>query len=409
MRKICLITTSRADYGIQSNLIKLLQNDSEIDFSLIVSGSHMSKKHGETYREIENDGIKIAKKIDIGMDDECDLYVEHVFANAVLRFSAVLREISPDIVVLLGDRYEMLAAAFACCLNNIPIAHLHGGETTEGATDEAFRHSITKMAHLHFTSCKTYRNRVIQLGEDPERVFNVGAMGVENALNVPTLSKEELEKNLGIKFLKRNLLVTFHPVTLEKGRAENQIDQLLAALSELKDTMIVFTHPNADAEGKWALNSAENIEAIEYALSLVKNGYTNPNPATQTRYDLQDMFGAGKVAMMIGPNNIPTYLSDGGYDINYDVTTIPANEGCESVAMGAEQLEDSMEEFFSGIEGQISGKTIGLFGSYDWGDGQMLSDWGERVKAAGANLKGIAKAQLAPDSQALEDAKALLN
>lgn len=249
MRKICLITTSRADYGIQSNLIKLLQNDSEIDFSLIVSGSHMSKKHGETYREIENDGIKIAKKIDIGMDDECDLYVEHVFANAVLRFSAVLREISPDIVVLLGDRYEMLAAAFACCLNNIPIAHLHGGETTEGATDEAFRHSITKMAHLHFTSCKTYRNRVIQLGEDPERVFNVGAMGVENALNVPTLSKEELEKNLGIKFLKRNLLVTFHPVTLEKGRAENQIDQLLAALSELKDTMIVFTHPNADAEG----------------------------------------------------------------------------------------------------------------------------------------------------------------
>lgn len=249
MRKICLITTSRADYGIQSNLIKLLQNDSEIDFSLIVSGSHMSKKHGETYREIENDGVKITKKIDIGMDDECDLYVEHVFANAVLRFSAVLREISPDIVVLLGDRYEMLAAAFACCLNNIPIAHLHGGETTEGATDEAFRHSITKMAHLHFTSCKTYRSRVIQLGEDPEHVFNVGAMGVENALNVPTLSKEELEKNLGIKLLKRNLLVTFHPVTLEKGRAENQIDQLLAALSELKDTMIVFTHPNADAEG----------------------------------------------------------------------------------------------------------------------------------------------------------------
>lgn len=249
MRKICLITTSRADYGIQSNLIKLLQNDSEIDFSLIVSGSHMSKKHGETYREIENDGVKITKKIGIGMDDECDLYVEHVFANAVLRFSAALREISPDIVVLLGDRYEMLAAAFACCLNNIPIAHLHGGETTEGATDEAFRHSITKMAHLHFTSCKTYRSRVIQLGEDPERVFNVGAMGVENALNVLTLSKEELEKNLGIKLLKRNLLVTFHPVTLEKGRSENQIDQLLAALSELKDTMIVFTHPNADAEG----------------------------------------------------------------------------------------------------------------------------------------------------------------
>lgn len=249
MRKIFLITTSRADYGIQSNLIKLLQNDPEIDFSLIVSGTHLSKKHGETYREIENDGVKIAKKIDIGMDDKCDLYVEHVFANAVLKFSAALQEISPDIAVLLGDRYEMLAAAIACCINNVPIAHLHGGETTQGATDEAFRHSITKMAHLHFTTCEDYRRRVIQLGEDPERVFNVGSLGVENILNVPILSKEELEESLEIRFLEKNLLVTFHPVTLEKGSAEWQIDELLSALSELKNTMIVFTHPNADAEG----------------------------------------------------------------------------------------------------------------------------------------------------------------
>ncbi|MBO4643807.1 MAG: UDP-N-acetylglucosamine 2-epimerase (hydrolyzing) [Alphaproteobacteria bacterium] len=249
MRKISLITTSRADYGIQSNLIKLLQSDPEIDFSLIVSGTHLSKKHGETYREIENDGVKIAKKINIGMDDENDLFVERVFSNAVMKFSKALREFSPDIAVLLGDRYEMLAAAIACCFNNIPIAHLHGGEATQGATDEFFRHAITKAAHLHFTSCEDYRRRVIQLGEAPERVFNVGSLGVENVLKVSPLSKEELEKSLGINFLEENLLVTFHPVTLEKGDAERQIDELLAALNELPDTMIVFTHPNADAEG----------------------------------------------------------------------------------------------------------------------------------------------------------------
>lgn len=249
MKKICLITTSRADYGIQSNLIKMLQDDSEIDFSLIVSGTHLSKKHGETYREIEDDDVKITQKIDIGIDDECDLYVEHVFSNAVIKFSEALKEISPNIVILLGDRYEMLVAAIVCTFNNIPIAHLHGGETTEGATDESFRHSITKMAHLHFTTCEAYRQRVIQLGESPERVFNSGSLGVENILNVPTLNRNELEKSLGIKFLEKNLLVTFHPVTLEKGEAEQQINELLSALNTLKNTMIVFTHPNADAEG----------------------------------------------------------------------------------------------------------------------------------------------------------------
>ena len=249
MRKISLITTSRADYGIQSNLIKLLQNDSEIDFSLLVSGSHMSKKHGETYREIENDGIKIAKKIDIGMDDDCDLYVEHIFANAVMKFSEALREISPDIVVLLGDRYEILAAAVACCFNAIPMAHLHGGEATYGLIDEMCRHAITKAAHLHFTACEAYRRRVIQLGEAPERVFSFGSLGVENILKASPLSREELENDLKINFLEKNLLVTFHPVTLEKGAAERQIDELLAALDELRETMIVFTHPNADAEG----------------------------------------------------------------------------------------------------------------------------------------------------------------
>lgn len=249
MRKICLITTSRADYGIQSNLIRLLQNDPDIDFVLIASGSHMSRKHGETYQEIESDGIRIHQKIDIGMDDEGDLYVEHVFANAVLKFSEALRRVKPDVVILLGDRYEMLAAAFSCCLNNVPIAHLHGGEATFALIDEACRHSISKMSHLHFTSCEAYRRRVIQLGEQPRRVFNVGALGVENVLKTPLMTRKELEDNLGIKFLSKNLLVTFHPVTLEQGKAEIQLKELLSALATLENTMILFTHPNADMEG----------------------------------------------------------------------------------------------------------------------------------------------------------------
>lgn len=249
MRKVCLITTSRADYGIQSNLIKLLQNDPEIDFSLIATGSHMSKEHGKTYQEIKKDGLQITKKIDIGMDKKNELYVEHVFSNALMKISFVLKEIAPDITVLLGDRYEVLAAATACYLNNIPIAHLHGGEITQGATDEAFRHSISKMSYLHFTTCETYRQRVIQLGEDPKRVFNVGSLGVENTLNTTLISKEKLEQDLNIKFLKKNILVTFHPVTLEKGEAKQQSEELLSALDELQDTMFVFTHPNADAEG----------------------------------------------------------------------------------------------------------------------------------------------------------------
>ncbi len=250
MRKIALISTSRADFGIQSRLIRLLNDDPDIDFSLIVSGSHLCQNQGMTIHEIEQAGLPIAYKIDIGMNDQPLFYTEHVMGKAILRFSEVLTHIKPDLVVLLGDRYEMLAAAISCCLHNIPIAHLHGGEATTGATDEAFRHAITKMALYHFTSCDSYRTRVIQLGEDPNRVFNVGSLGVENALKMPCLSKKELEESLGFRFLDKSFLITFHPVTLEQGSAPLQIQALLSALRPLTDTTLIFTHPNADTEGE---------------------------------------------------------------------------------------------------------------------------------------------------------------
>ncbi len=247
MRRIALVTTSRAEYGIQSRLIRMLQDDPEIDFRLVVSGTHLSKKHGCTVKQIEADGIEVAEKVDIGIDKGWP--VAKIMAATLEKMSVVIQNMKPDLVVLLGDRYEMLSVALACTLNNIPIAHLHGGETTIGATDEVFRHSITKAAYLHFTSCEEYRQRVIQLGEDPKRVFNVGSLGVENCRKFKLLTRPELEKELGFKFAKHNILVTFHPVTFEQGNATAQVDELIAALAGLEDTQIVITHPNADAEG----------------------------------------------------------------------------------------------------------------------------------------------------------------
>ena len=247
MRKIALITTSRADYGIQARLAKMLQADADLDFHLIVSGTHLSAKHGYTVKEIERDGVAISARVDIGIDDAVN--VPQIMAKAIMGFSEVLTGVEPEICVLLGDRFEMFAAATACTLCNIPVAHLHGGEATQGAHDEAFRHSITKMAHLHFTSCEEYRRRVIQLGENPNRVFNVGALGVENVHRVEIIPRDELVADIGIVLRKRNFLVTFHPVTFDKGAAGRQADELLAALSSLDDATIIFTHPNADAEG----------------------------------------------------------------------------------------------------------------------------------------------------------------
>lgn len=238
MRKICVVTSTRADWGILSRLVKLLQNDSKIELSLIATGMHLSDKFGLTYQEI---AIPITEKINIEIEKE----PAHSLALTVKKFSSAFRKLKPDIILILGDRYEIMGVAIASMLNNIPLAHLHGGETTQGAIDEAIRHSITKMSHLHFTSCEEYRKRVIQLGENPDRVFNVGSLGVENIKTVPLMTKEKLEKSLEFKFGNKNILVTFHPVTLE-GNTGKQFNELLEALNELNDTQIIITAPNSD-------------------------------------------------------------------------------------------------------------------------------------------------------------------
>lgn len=252
MRKICVVTGTRAEYGLMSRLMRLIEDSSETKLQIIATNMHLSPRFGNTYQEIEADGFIIDKKvpiIDENAPDNANSTLKSM-AAALTGFADAYEELKPDLILVLGDRYEILAAATAALIERIPIAHLHGGEITEGAYDDAFRHSITKMSHLHFTSTEQYRQRVIQLGEQPERVFNVGAIGVENIKKLPLLSKEEIEKDLQFAIDENTILVTYHPVTLGNHTAERDITDFLAALDERPELRIIFTMPNSDTGGK---------------------------------------------------------------------------------------------------------------------------------------------------------------
>ena len=251
MRKICFITGTRAEYGLLSRLMKMVQDDTDTQLQIIATNMHLSPKFGNTYQEIERDGFIIDKKIPIleeGKDDANATLKS--MAKALNGFADAYDELKPDMVMVLGDRYEILAADTAAHIERIPIAHIHGGEVTEGAYDDAIRHSITKMSHLHFTSCEEYRHRVIQLGEQPDRVFNVGSIGVENIKMLPLMSKAEIEKEIDFTIDDKTILVTYHPVTLGKRTAKEDIDDFLSTLDEKKDLRIIFTMPNSDTGGQ---------------------------------------------------------------------------------------------------------------------------------------------------------------
>lgn len=249
-RKICVITGTRAEYGLLYWLIRELQEDKDIHLQLCVTGMHLSPEFGLTYREIEKDGFTIDKKVEMLLSSDSPEGVTKSIGVGTIGFAEAFAELKPDMIVVLGDRFEILAAAIAAMIARIPIAHCHGGESSEGAFDEPIRHSITKMSHLHFVSTEIYRKRVIQMGEQPERIFNVGALGIENINRLKLLNRIDFEKAIGFKLNKKNLLITFHPVTLENASAKKQFTQLLEALNELKDTHFIFTYPNADTEGR---------------------------------------------------------------------------------------------------------------------------------------------------------------
>ena len=248
-RHICVVTGSRAEYGLLRPVMQRVR-DSQMRLSVVATGSHLSPEFGLTYREIEQDGFAIARRVEMLMSADTPSAIAKSMGVALISFGSVLAELEPDLVVLLGDRFEIFAVAAAATVARIPIAHIHGGETTTGAIDEAFRHSITKMSHLHCVAAEEYRRRVIQLGEHPDRVFVVGGLGVDNIVNAELMDRAELQDSLGLAFGPRSLLVTYHPVTLQPGDAVRQTEELLAALAARPDIQLIFTAPNADNEGR---------------------------------------------------------------------------------------------------------------------------------------------------------------
>ena len=248
-RKICVVTGTRAEYGLLYWLMKEIESDDDLELQIIATGMHLSPESGLTYKEIEKE-FRIDKKIEMLLSSDTPVGISKSMGLAQISFAEAYDELRPDIVVVLGDRYEIFSAASAAMIGRIPIAHLHGGETTEGAFDESIRHAVTKMSHLHFTATEEYRKRVIQLGEHPDRVFNVGGLGIDNIKKLELLSKSEFEDSIGFKLDKKNILVTFHPVTLEDSTASEQFRNLLDAIDELKKTHIIFTKANSDTDGR---------------------------------------------------------------------------------------------------------------------------------------------------------------
>ncbi|WP_320113080.1 UDP-N-acetylglucosamine 2-epimerase [Draconibacterium orientale] len=250
MKKICIVTGTRAEYGLLYWLIKGVHEDPDLELQLLVTGMHLSPEFGLTWKQIEDDGFPLTRKIEILLSSDTAVGISKSNALAQISFAESYEQLKPEIVILLGDRTETFAAASAALVAGIPIAHIHGGELTEGAYDDAIRHSITKMSHLHFTATEEYRNRVIQLGEQPDKVFIVGAIGLDNIKKLPLLNKPDFEQSINCKLKGKNLLITFHPVTLEDQSAGEQFQNLVDALDELENTLLIFTKPNSDKNGR---------------------------------------------------------------------------------------------------------------------------------------------------------------
>lgn len=248
MKKICVVTGSRAEYGLLSNLMRMIKEEAEFTLQVIATNMHLSPEFGNTYIEIERDGFTIDRRLEMLLSSDTANGTTKSVGLAFIGFADAYEELKPDLILVLGDRYEILAAVSSALFYKIPVGHLHGGEITEGSYDDSMRHAITKMSHLHFTSTEEYRDRVIQLGEDPDTVFNVGALGIDNILHMKLLSKQELEDSINFKIGEKCVLVTFHPTTLEHHSSEKQIQNLLEVLKDLESLRIIFTLPNSDAD-----------------------------------------------------------------------------------------------------------------------------------------------------------------
>jgi len=260
-RKVCVVTGTRADYGCLRWVMEGIKAADGLELQVIATGMHLSPEFGLTYREIEKDGFTIDRKVEMLLSSDTPTGVSKSMGLGMIGFGEAIEQLKPDLMLVLGDRFEIFAAAASAMTARVPLAHLHGGETTEGAIDEAIRHSISKMSHLHFVAAEDYRRRVVQLGEHPERVFLVGGLGIDNIQRLELLDRTALEASLDFELGPKNLLVTFHPVTLEKSTAGAQMAELLAALEALEDTHLIFTMPNADTDGRILIDMVEQFAA----------------------------------------------------------------------------------------------------------------------------------------------------
>ena len=261
MKKICVITGTRAEYGLLSKLMKRIDDCPDMQLQIIATNMHLSPEFGLTYREIEADGFHIDKKVEMLLSSDTRNATTKSLGLGIIGFADAFEDLAPDMVVILGDRYEMLGAASAALLYGIPIAHISGGDVTEGAYDDAIRHSISKMSHLHFTSAEEYRQRVIQLGEQPDRVFNFGAIGLDNMRQIQFLDRQSLEQSICFEIGEDCILVTYHPVTMERNSAETQFGALLEAIDRV-GCRVIFTKPNSDSDGRIIIKMIDDYVAV---------------------------------------------------------------------------------------------------------------------------------------------------
>lgn len=365
MKKICIVTGTRAEYGLLRPLIKRIKEDDELQLQLVATGMHLSPEFGLTYKEIESDGFIIDEKMEMLLSSDTAIGISKSMGLAMVGFADIFERLKPDMVVILGDRYEVFSATTVAMVSKIPIAHIHGGETTEGAFDEGFRHSITKMSCLHFTSTEEYRKRVIQLGENPDRVFNVGAIGIESIKKLELLDRNELEQDINFKFDKNTALVTFHPVTLENSNSKEEFQELLNALDRLNDLKLIFTKANSDTDGRII-----NLMIDEY----VKNN-NNKAVAFTSMGQLRYLSAMKYVDLVVGNSssgiieapsfNIPTInIGDRQKGRIYSETTINCqpmeNEIYKSIKLGLstkfrEKIKDTINPYG---DGNVSEKIL---------------------------------------------------
>ena len=282
MRKICVVTGTRAEYGLLYWLIREIDVDKDLELQIIATGMHLSPEFGNTYQQIEEDGFFINKKVDISLTSDTELAISKSMGLGMIGFADAFDELQPNLIVVLGDRFEIFSAVSSAMIAKIPVAHLHGGEVTEGAFDESIRHSITKMSHLHFAATNKYRNRIIQLGEQPNRVFNVGGLGVDSINKLKLLSKSDFENAIDFKLGKKNILVTFHPVPLENFTSKVQFQELLNSIDELKNTRIIFTKANSDTDSRVINSMIETYTSVnDNSIAFTSMGQLNYLSALQ--------------------------------------------------------------------------------------------------------------------------------